>query len=141
MAALVRLFESTVEFDCLSLGCVCAEVPTLGVLNVEDVGVAGLVPLTGVAAPVLDVFDAVTVGVPVLMPRTGVSAPALDGAGGPTRDPLCSRPGRMASFASAGCRSLLVDVVLPRTGALATVTGFLEACTREVLLKPSASKL
>lgn len=141
MAALVRLFESTVEFDCLSLGRICAEVPSLGALNVDDVGVAGLVPLTGVPAPVPDVFDAGMVGVPILVPRTGVSAPALDGAGGTTRDPLISRPGRVASFASAGCRSLLVDVVLPRTGALANVTGFLEACTREVLLKPSASKL
>ena len=139
--ALLRPFVSTVDFESLSLGRACADVPTLGVLDVGDVGVAVLVPLTGVPAPALDVFDAGMVGVPVLVLRTGVPARALDDAGGATREPLFSRPERAASFVSASCGSALIDVVLPRMGALATVTGFLEVCTREVLLKPSASKL
>lgn len=38
-----------------------------------------------------------------------------------------------------GCPSGFDEVVLPSMGALATVKGFFEARTRDVLLKPSVS--
>ena len=47
--------------------------------------------------------------------------------------------GRAFSFGVAGCPSAFEEVVLPSTGALATVKGFFTARTRDVLLKPSAS--
>lgn len=98
--------------------------------------------VTGVPAPALDGLG----WVGDLAPRTGVLAPALD-VPGSVRDPFFSTPARALSFAS-GSFAARDDVVRANEGALATVAGLLAGIftgfagiTRDVLLKPSLSKL
>lgn len=130
----------SLDFEFLTPGRACADIPALENFDVGDVGAVVLRARAGAPATGPDVFDTGCVGVAVLVLRTGVPA-ALVGGGATTREPLRSSPGRVASFASIGGRSALADVVRPSMGALGTVAGFLDVWTRDVLLKPSVSKL